>query len=100
MIAVGMLGAWAGYAVLTWGYVLVRGWDIPLTQWVNPFHPYTWPKPPGTPPLIPSDQLTPAPSSSAAGQTGGQGKTASAKTGGHRKTGGGGGGARPRSGSA
>ena len=67
MIAVGMLGAWAGYAVATWGYILVRGWDIPLQQWISPLAPYTWPKPPAVPPFIPSDQLTPSSTSAAAG---------------------------------
>jgi hypothetical protein len=71
VIAVGVLGGWFGYAVLTYGYVLIKGWDIPWSQWVTPFNPYTWPKPPATPPLIPDDKLLPSSATSTAGSTGG-----------------------------
>lgn len=45
-----MLVTWAGYAVSSWGYVLIRGWDICFREWVSPLHPYQWPS--GGPPLI------------------------------------------------
>lgn len=66
MVAIGMLVTWAGYSIATWGYILVRGWDIPLGQWVSPLHPYTWPAGGADPPLIPTDQLTPSPASAGA----------------------------------
>lgn len=65
MIAVGVLLGWAGYAIGTYGYILVKGWDIPWSAWVTPVSPYTWPKPPATPPLIPDGQLFPSAASAA-----------------------------------
>lgn len=35
--------AFLGYAVGSYGYVLVRGWDIPVKAWVDPVHPWQWP---------------------------------------------------------
>lgn len=67
MIALGVLGGWAGYAIATYGYLLVKGWDIPWSAWVSPVSPYTWPKPPGKPPLIPADQLFPSSASAPPG---------------------------------
>lgn len=71
MVAVGVLMAWAGYSIGTWGWILIKGWDIPLGSWVSPVNPYTWPKPPADPPLIPSSQLLPSAASSQAGSQGG-----------------------------
>ena len=36
-----MIVAFAGYGVGTWGYVLVKGYNITLRQWFSPVHPYT-----------------------------------------------------------
>lgn len=69
MIAVGVLGGWFGYAVLTYGYILIKGWDIPWSSWAGPVNPYTWPKPPATPPLIPDDKLLPSSSTANAAST-------------------------------
>lgn len=57
MLAVGMVVTWTGYAFASWGYVLVRGWDICLRQWLSPLHPYQWH---GTPGMIPSGQVFPS----------------------------------------
>ena len=33
----------AAYTVGTWGYVLVKGYNITLREWVTPLHPFTGP---------------------------------------------------------
>lgn len=63
MPALGFVLAWGGYAVMSWGYCLVRGYDVSFTEWVNPVHWYAggWP-PPTAPPtvLVPDGQGGPA----------------------------------------
>lgn len=49
---------WAGYAVTSWGFVLVKGWDITFREWVSPLHPYQWPAS-GNPPKIPQGKVWP-----------------------------------------
>lgn len=39
-----MVLLWAGYGVSSYGYVLVKGWNINVRQWFSPLNPYTWPK--------------------------------------------------------
>jgi hypothetical protein len=39
VIAVGVLGLWAGYSVGIWGYCLVRGYDVPFTAVFKPVWP-------------------------------------------------------------
>ncbi len=41
MKAVGIGLAFAAYTVGTWGYVLVKGFNITLREWVSPLHPFT-----------------------------------------------------------
>jgi hypothetical protein len=43
MLPLGMGLAFAGYGVGTWGYVLVKGYNITLRQWFSPIHPYQGP---------------------------------------------------------
>ncbi len=43
MKAVGIGLALAAYTVGTWGYVLVKGYNITLREWVTPLHPFTGP---------------------------------------------------------
>lgn len=50
---------WVGYSVTLWGRCLNKGWDITFTDLVNPVHPYQWPVPPATPPLIPKGRVWP-----------------------------------------
>jgi len=50
---------WAGYAVGSWGYVLVKGWNITLRAWVSPLHPYRWPAGGKAPELIPAGKVWP-----------------------------------------
>ena len=57
MPAIGMVLAWFGYSAASWGYFLVRGYDVKFTDWINPLHPY-----PGNPAdagTIPPDQVWP-----------------------------------------
>ena len=73
MLAAGIVLIWAGYAVGSWGYVLVRGYDIPLRAWVSPIHPYQWPGGGGQPGSIPAAQLFPSSASGSAAGAGGGG---------------------------
>lgn len=41
MLPVGMLLTFGGYGVVTWGYILVKGYNITLTSWFSPLHPFT-----------------------------------------------------------
>lgn len=59
MILFGMLVVWGGYGLGTWGWILVKGYDVSFAQWFNPAHPFEWPKPPAVPPAIPADQIFP-----------------------------------------
>lgn len=54
MIPVGMLIIWAGYGLGSWGWCLVKGWDVPIGRWFNPVSPYLLPKAPAAPPPIPA----------------------------------------------
>jgi hypothetical protein len=39
----GIALAFAAYTLITWGYVLVKGENITLREWVSPLHPFTGP---------------------------------------------------------
>jgi hypothetical protein len=56
----------AGYTLTSWGYCLVKGYDITLREWVSPLHPYAWPPPGGDVPRIPASQLWPTSAARAA----------------------------------
>lgn len=45
MPALGMVIAWFGYTLTSWGYIVVKGYDVTLSAWANPMKPYTgaWP---------------------------------------------------------
>lgn len=58
MPAVGMLFAWFGYGLASWGYCLVKGYDISLGTWLDPIHPYNGPWPPAA--QVPAGQVLPA----------------------------------------
>ena len=40
MLPLGMIITLAGYGFGTWGWVLVRGYNITFRQWWSPLHPY------------------------------------------------------------
>jgi hypothetical protein len=72
-MAAGLLVAWLGYGLGSYGYVLVRGWNIPARQWFNPLDPYQWPAKGGTVPTVPAGQTFPGKAATSA-------TTASAQT--------------------
>lgn len=52
MKSVGILLAVAAYTLGSWGYLIVKGYNVTLAEWVSPLHPYAgkWPPlcvPPG-----------------------------------------------------
>lgn len=57
MIAPGMVLIFAGYALGSWGFCLVKGWNIPLRSWVSPLNPWQWPS--GDVPTVPPGQIMP-----------------------------------------
>lgn len=57
MLPAGIVLGWVAYAVGSYGWVLLRGWDIPFRAWVSPLNPYQWPA--GGPGPIPDEQLFP-----------------------------------------
>jgi len=57
MLPAGMILGWVAYTVGSYGWVLIRGWDISFRSWVSPLNPYQWPA--GGPGPIPDNQLFP-----------------------------------------
>jgi hypothetical protein len=61
MPAIGFGLTWLGYALTSWGYCLVRGYNVKFTDWINPVHPYSgaWPPPQNIPAgdLLPGQQV-------------------------------------------
>lgn len=53
-----ILVTFAGYAIASYGYVLLQGWDIPWRGWIDPLHAYVWPSS-GLPDPIPAGQVFP-----------------------------------------
>ena len=53
-----ILVMFAGYTVASYGYVLLRGWDIGWRDWVDPLHAYQWPAG-GVPDTIPPGRVFP-----------------------------------------
>ena len=41
MLPVGIILGFLGYDLGTWGYILVKGYNITLRQWSSPFSPFT-----------------------------------------------------------
>jgi hypothetical protein len=63
-ISIGVV--WFGYSMTLWGYCLIRGYNVKLTDLINPLHPYAgkWP-----PPLITNGSEV-LPGQTVTGQTG------------------------------
>jgi hypothetical protein len=55
--AIGFGVVWFGYALTSWGYILVRGYPIRFTDWINPLHPYAGAWPPAA--RIPAGEVFP-----------------------------------------
>lgn len=81
MDGLAFLLGWAAYAGGGYGYVLLRGWNIPFREWVSPLDPYQWPA--GGPPPIPDTIIFPGqkPSASTGGGTGSAAPSGSSGTG-------------------
>jgi hypothetical protein len=71
MPAIGMVLAWLGYGLGSWGYFLVRGYDVKLGDWLNPVHVYTANPLKAGP--VPASQVFPG-DTAAAAQTAGKSK--------------------------
>ena len=41
MLPLGLGLGFAGYGLGTWGYILVKGYNITLREWFSPLHPFT-----------------------------------------------------------
>lgn len=50
----------AAYTLTSYGWILLKGWNIPFRAWVSPLNPYAWPKNGTEPPTIPGSQLFPS----------------------------------------
>ena len=50
----------AGYAVASYGVVLLKGWDIPWRDWINPVHAWQWPASGTDIPKTPPTRILPA----------------------------------------
>jgi hypothetical protein len=55
----GIIILFIGYAVTSYGVVLLMGWNVPWRSWIDPLHPYRWPAGGATP--IPAGQVFPDP---------------------------------------
>ena len=61
MLPLGMLITFAGYGLASYGYVLVKGWDITFASWWNPLNPWEWTAASAaSPPVIPPTQVLPS----------------------------------------
>lgn len=49
----------AGYTIGSYGYVLIKGWDISFREWVSPLNPYQWPAKGSQPPLAAPQSVFP-----------------------------------------
>jgi hypothetical protein len=61
MLPLAFAVTWAGYGLTSWGYGLVKGWNIGFGAWFNPVHPWEWTaETAASPPLIPPTQVNPS----------------------------------------
>ena len=56
-LTAGLVVIMAGYAIASYGVVLLRGYDIRWSSWINPLNPYVWPA--GPVPNVPPTQVFP-----------------------------------------
>ena len=57
MLPIGMVLTFVGYGIGSWGYVLVKGYNISLRQWFSPLHP--WQGPLDKAGMVPQGQIFP-----------------------------------------
>ena len=48
-----------GYTMASFGWILIRGYDIPFRAWISPLNPYSWQGFSGSVNLIPATQIFP-----------------------------------------
>jgi hypothetical protein len=65
MPAIGFGIVWFGWAVTSWGYILVKGYPVKFTDWINPLHPYSGAWPPAG--AIPAADVFPGVTAGSAG---------------------------------
>jgi hypothetical protein len=68
MKAAGLGLAFVAYTIGTWGFILVKGYNITLRQWVTPLHPFTGPL--ASAGTVPQGNLFPGKPSTAAAKGG------------------------------
>ncbi len=66
MLILAIAFTFGAYSVGSYGWVLIRGWDIPLRAWMSPVNPYSWPADGSDPPTIDPSKLFPTSKSGAA----------------------------------
>lgn len=42
-MTIGILVTFAGYTLASYGWILLKGYDITFKEWVDPLAPYQWP---------------------------------------------------------
>jgi hypothetical protein len=68
MLPLGMIVTFAGYGIGTWGWVLVKGYNISLRQWFSPLHP--WQGPLDKAGMVPQGQIFPGKNSTGTAASG------------------------------
>jgi len=62
MLPIAFLVTWTGYGITSWGYCLLRGWNIPASAWFSPINTWQWTASNSdSPPLIGPTQVNPGP---------------------------------------
>ena len=61
MLPIGMLLTFTGYGIGSWGWILTKGYNIPLRSWFSPLNPYAWPAQGTAIPTVPQGRLFPGP---------------------------------------
>jgi hypothetical protein len=56
-MTVPIIVAFAGYSLMSYGFVLIKGWDITFREWMSPLTPYQFPA--GKIPTVAPGQIFP-----------------------------------------
>lgn len=57
MSVAGVAVIFGGYVLMSYGWILIKGYDISFRSWVSPLHPYTWPSGGQPPPTVPQGRV-------------------------------------------
>jgi hypothetical protein len=41
-MTLGIVAVFAGYAMASYGWVLIEGYDITFREWISPLNPWLW----------------------------------------------------------